>query len=280
MDSIRDYEACNKAARLLREGFPIGTYIRGVCGLWADGQQQAALDTIYKIKGEKRNGRPIGATLTSAEFAVKLDPDLISPSVRDLVFNVHQLATRLGSICFIRAPIKSVVGASLPDRLISRTDDGTYWIQNWLPEGCYPAATWLESLHKMSIRLPVATSMNVSGNPEIVEPEEGRRFCEANGVPMFLADLGDPGRARGSFPIIHIDIKGITLIREGHFPAHLFRLLLHPWEIDLSNYQPAKYPLMDYSPAEEQTSGQPAELRVRLVETMDGAIPSSDSMAG
>jgi hypothetical protein len=271
MISIRDSEACNKAARLLSEGFPIGTYIRGVCGLWTDGQLPAGLDEIYRIKGEKRSGRPIGAIMTSSEFIRKLDGELIAPSARDLVMDDHRLATRLGSICFIRAPIRGIVGTSLPDRLVSRTEDGTYWIQNWLPEGCNPAATWLESMRRMNIRLPVATSMNVSGSPEIVEPEKGRQFCEENGVPMFLADTGDPGRAHGSFPIIQVDFKGIALIREGHFPARLFQSLLQGWEIDLSNYQQAKYPLVDFIRAEEEVFMQPAELRLRLIETMDGS---------
>jgi hypothetical protein len=269
MDSIRDRMMCDKAARLLGEGFPIGTFIRGVCGMWADGQQPAGIDAIYRIKGEKRSGRPIGTTLNSSEFVERLDPDMISPSVWDLVLDARQLATRLGSICFIRAPIRGAIGASLPELLVSRTDDGTYWIQNWLPEGCSSAVTWLESLRRVGIRLPVATSMNVSGNPEIAEPVEGLRFCEANGVPMFLADPEDPGRARGSFPIIQIDINGITLIREGHFPARLFKFLLQGWEIDLSNYLPAKYPLLDFASAEEHVFDQPAELRLNLIKTMD-----------
>jgi hypothetical protein len=270
MYSIRDIEACNKAARLLSEGFPIGTYIRGVCGLWADGQLPSGLDAIHRIKGEKRSGRPVGTTMTSTEFVRGIDADHIAPSVRDLVMNDHQLASRLGSLCFIRAPIRNELGTSLPDRLVSRTEDGTYWIQNWLPEGCNPAAAWMESMRRMNIRLPVATSMNVSGSPEIVEPEKGRQFCEENGVPMFLADLEDPRLAHGSFPIIQLDMKGITLIREGHFPARLFQSLLQGWEIDISNYQSAKYPLMDLDRIEEQMSRQPAGLRMRLIETMDG----------
>jgi hypothetical protein len=165
MFSIRDSEACNKAARLLSEGFTIGTYIRGVCGLWADGQLPSGLEEIYRIKGEKRSGRPIGAIMPSAEFVSILDEDQIAPPARDLFLNDNLLATRLGSICFIRAPITDIVGSSLPDRLVSRTDDGTCWIQNWLPEGCNPAANWLESMRSMNISLPVATSMNVEREP-------------------------------------------------------------------------------------------------------------------
>jgi tRNA A37 threonylcarbamoyladenosine synthetase subunit TsaC/SUA5/YrdC len=270
MRSILDEEICNKAAKLLVEGLTIGTFIRGVCGLWADGRQPAGIDAIYRIKGEKRTGRPIGATLYSSEFVEMLDPDMISPSVREAALNPHTLAARLGSICFIRAPIKPSLVDSLPDLLVSRTYNGIYWVQNWLPEGCRSTETWLKVLRRMSIRLPVATSMNVSGQPEIAIPEEGLQFCETYNVPMFLADLDDPGRAHGSFPIIQIDKNGFSLIREGHFPARLFKFLLHGWEIDLSNYLPAKFPLLDFVPANKQIFNQPAELRLSLIENMDG----------
>ena len=60
MTSIRDSDACKKAADLLQQGLPVGTYIRGVCGLWVDGQREDGLDTLYRIKGEMRARRPVG----------------------------------------------------------------------------------------------------------------------------------------------------------------------------------------------------------------------------
>jgi tRNA A37 threonylcarbamoyladenosine synthetase subunit TsaC/SUA5/YrdC len=270
MNSIHDDEVCNQAAVLLKRGFPIGAYIRGVCGLWADGHQEKGLDALYRIKGERRGSRPVGTTLTSEAFIEMLDPDRISPSVRGLFLDERELVSRLGSLCFIRAPMKKEVADSIPDRVFSKTDDGTYWIQNWLPEGYTSAASWMDSICKAGISLPVATSMNVSGEPEIVDQEQGRQFCEANGVPMFLADPENPERAQGSFPILQVDCDGIRLIREGQFPPVLFRLLLSGWDIDLSNYRRAKFPLIDFQEAEGEQALESAELRRRLLEVMDG----------
>lgn len=266
MDSIRDGDACRRAAQRLKQGIPIGTYIRGVCGLWADGQREDGLDQLYRIKGERRGSRPVGTTLTSPQFTEMLNPAQISPSVKGLILSERELVSRLGSLCFIRAPVRDEVGETLPDRLVSRTEDGTYWIQNWLPEGCTSAAAWMNAVGEVGITLPVATSMNISGKPEIVDQDQGREFCGAHDVPIFLADPESPGRAKGSFPIIQVDREGITLVREGHFPAILFRSLLTGWSIDLSDYQHAKFRLIDAAAREDE----PADLRRRLIRILDG----------
>jgi hypothetical protein len=67
-----------------------------------------------------------------------------------------------------------------------------------------------------------------------------------------------------------VDKAGIHLIREGHFPGILFRYLLQEWEIDLSDYKPAKYPLVQI-PEQLQSgaiAGEP--LRIALIEHLDG----------
>ena len=52
--SIRDIRACTNAARQIESGEVVGSYIRGVCGLWIDGASTKAIDRIDEIKGEKR----------------------------------------------------------------------------------------------------------------------------------------------------------------------------------------------------------------------------------
>lgn len=270
MYSVRDKDSCTRAADLLRQGFPIGTYIRGVCGLWADGNSQEGLDALYRIKGERRGSRPVGTTLTAPAFIELPHPNKISDSAIELLLDEHKLVQRLGSLCFIRVPVREKVGGSLPDRLVSRSEDGTYWIQNWLPEGCAPAAAWMDSVRELGVTLPVATSMNVSGRPEIVDQEQGRQFCVVNHVPLFLADPENPGRVRGSFPIIQVDRAGIALIREGHFPAAVFQALLVGWNIDLSNYQRAKFPPVEVPQPAGVLGEEPSGLRRRLLRALDG----------
>ncbi len=231
-------------------------------------RDESALDALYRIKGEARGGRPVGTILTASAFIDMLQPDRIAPSARTLMLDGQVLASRLGSICFIRAPMKAELSESLPDRLFSKTDDWTYWIQNWLPEGCRPASPWIDAMREKDILLPAASSMNVSGEPEIADQEEGRAFCEAKGVPIFLADPENPGRARGSFPILQIDEERIRLLRSGHFDPNLFRTLLAGWDIDISSYQDAKFPLVDIP--QGGTIDDPGELRQRLLEHLDG----------
>jgi hypothetical protein len=268
--SIRDVRACTSAAWQIESGQVVGSYIRGVCGLWIDGASAKAIDLIDEIKGEKRAGRPFGTTLDGAEFTRMIDPDQIAPSARSLFLDADQLRSRLGSLCFIRIPIRKQVGIELPPRLVSQTEAGTYWLQNWLPRGCRSSQLWMEALQGQKIEFPSATSMNVSGNPELVEQQAGVEFCESQGISIFLGDPESKRDVKGSFPILQVDKAGIRLIREGHFPVILFRYLLQEWEIDLSDYKPAKYPLVQI-PEELQSgavTGDP--LRLALIEHLDG----------
>jgi len=268
--SIRDIRACTSAARQIDSGEVVGSYIRGVCGLWIDGASAKAVEHIDEIKGEKRAGRPFGTTLDGAEFARMIDPDQIAASTRGLFLDADQLRSRLGSLCFLRIPIRKQVGIDLPPRLVSQTEDGTYWLQNWIPWGCHSSALWMEALQGQKIEFPFATSMNVSGNPELVEQEAGVAFCESQGISIFLGDPQSRYEVKGSFPILQVDKAGIRLIREGHFPGILFRYLLQEWEIDLSDYKPAKYPLVQIPEALQfgALAGEP--LRLALIERLDG----------
>ena len=128
----------------------------------------------------------------------------------------------------------------------------------------------MEALRKESVDLPAVTSMNVSGEPELVDGEAGLQFCKEHQVPLFLGDRNSPGRAKGSFPILQVGSKGIALIREGHFPARLFQSLLGDWEINLSDYQSASFPPVDLPQEIEEAAVSPKRLRLQLLEFLDG----------
>ena len=268
--SIRDRIACKEAARQITQADVVGTYIRGVCGLWIDGASARAIERIDEIKGERREGRPLGTTLDGPEFASMIDPDQIAAPVRSLFLDAGQLRARLGSLCFIRSPIRKKVGSEMPPRLVSQTEDGTYWLQNWIPWGCRSAERWIEAIQEQNIPFPSATSMNVSGTPELVDQAEGSAFCAAHGISMFLGDPESRYDVKGSFPILQVDHSGIRLLREGHFRGQLFQYLLQEWEIDLSDYKPAKYaPLQTM--VELQSGAVTGEsLRLALIERLDG----------
>jgi hypothetical protein len=268
--SIRDRQACRDAAEQVGSGKVVGSYIRGVCGLWIDGASSNAIALVDEIKGEQRAGRPFGTTLDGPEFANMIDPDQIAPAIRDLFLDADVLRQRLGSLCFIRIPIKGKIGSELPPRLVSQTEDEIYWLQNWIPWGCRSSELWMEAMQRQGIEYPSATSMNVSGTPELVEQAAGVEFCEAHGISIFLGDPESKREVQGSFPILQVDKAGISLIREGHFPGLLFRHLLQEWEVDLRNFKPGKYPLVQIP--EELSSGAITGqlLRNALIEQLDG----------
>jgi hypothetical protein len=270
LQSIRDRGACADAAKQIARGEVTGSYIRGVCGLWIDGGSAKAIDRIDEIKGEKRANRPFGTTLDGAEFSAMIDPDQIASAVGDLFLDADRLRARLGSMCFIRIPIRKQIGMDLPARLISQTDDGTYWLQNWMPWGCRSSAQWIEAMKEQNTEFPSATSMNVSGTPELVDQEAGVEFCRQHNISTFLGDPESKYEVKGSFPILQVDKGGIHLIREGHFPGLLFRYLLPEWDIDLSDVKRAKYPLVQI-PAEWQSGALTGDaLRLALIEHLDG----------
>jgi hypothetical protein len=238
--------------------------------LWIDGASAQAIDRIDEIKGEKRANRPFGTTLDGTEFASMIDPDGIAPSARNLFLDADRLQSRLGSLCFIRIPIRQQVGMEMPPRLVSQTEDGTYWLQNWIPSGCRSSEVWMDAVKRQAIAFPSATSMNVSGSPELVEQEAGTAFCEEHGVPIFLGDPESRSEVRGSFPILQVDKTGIRLLREGHFPGHIFRSLLQEWEVDLRDTKPAKYPLVQLPDALQTGAVTGDPLRLALIEHLDG----------
>ncbi len=270
LQSIRDPLACDLAARQIASGEVVGTYIRGVCGLWIDGASARAVDRIDGIKGELREGRPFGTTLDGLEFTSMIDPDRIAPSTRSLYLDPDRLRSRLGSLCFIRIPVRRQAGEALPPRLVSRTEDGTYWLQNWMPSGSRSSDGWVRAMQAQQIQFPSATSMNVSGTPELVDQADGATFCEAHGIATFLGDPESRSGVKGSFPILQVDQTGIRLLREGHFPGQVFRSLLPEWEIDLSGSKPAKYPFVSL-PADLKSGALTGDaLRLALIEQLDG----------
>lgn len=242
--SFRERSNCREAARLMAAGYTVGAFVRTTCGIWIDGSSAAGVDAVYRIKGQKRVGRPFSMLLDAPRFVARLDPDQLAPALHDIFLDPDKLAARLGDLCFIRAPITAAAAGALPEELWSRTPDGTFWLQNWVGCDNAPALMLLEEMAAQGTELPVATSMNVSGQPEIVDQEDGAQFCREHDIPLFLHDPAHRGHVQGSYPIISIDHDGVHLLRHGHFPGELFRYLLDGLPVTLEGARPATYPLV------------------------------------
>ena len=242
--SIRDPIACRRAMELLRDGGAFGSFFRGVCAVWVDGTNPDAVEAVFKIKGEQRGRRPFSGIISAERLSKLIDLSRVAPSTRDLLSDPDELGNRIGSLCFIRDPVADSVAASLPEWVVSQTDDGTHWVQSWIPDGWATPSILIDAFKNAGVHLPIVTSMNVSGQREIVDMEEGLRFSATHGIALFLADPDTPGEVKGSFPILSVDASGIKLAREGHFPGYLFDALLDRWHVDRTDSQPAKYPLV------------------------------------
>ena len=268
--SIWDEADCRAAAALLSRGRPVGTYIRGVCGIWVDGGNGSAIETAYTIKGEKRGHRPLGVILDAESLSGMIDVGRIARETHSLFLDPEMLLARLGSLCFIRYPVAESVASSLPGAVLSRDGEGMRWLQSWIPEGCSTTRIWIRQLHEQHVDLPIATSMNLSGHPELVDQEDGAAFCEQHEIPIFLGSPDVVGVARGSFPILRVDETGISVVREGHFPSVLFDHLLDGWMVDQSDVQPARHPVVETHSRQSASAIAPNELRQQMIATLDG----------
>src|SRR6266704_1102788 len=132
--SVWEQAAREKAAVFVQQGEAIGTYNRGVCAIWGDGDNPRFPGRVAQIKGEKRGERPLAASLRTRTFVEMLDPAKISSDLHDLFLKADDLAARTSSLCFLRAPITEAAAASIPASLISRLPDDTPILQNWDPE--------------------------------------------------------------------------------------------------------------------------------------------------
>ena len=264
--SMRDPIVCRKAAELLRDGGAFGSLVRGVCAVWVDGRNSDAVEAVYRIKGEQRGRRPFGVIISAERLSKLVDLSRVAPSTRGLLSDPDDLGNRIGSLCFIRYPVADSVAASLPEWVVSQTDDGTHWVQSWMPDGWAGPRLLIDALNSAGVDLPIVTSMNVSGQPELVDQEEGLRFSATHGITLFLADPDAPGAVKGSFPILAFDASGIKLAREGHFPGYLFDALLNRWHVDRTDSQPAQYPLVATHSEASARKIAPHVLRTEIIE--------------
>lgn len=266
--SIRDARSRAWAASLLKQGFPVGSFVRAVCALWVDAANEDAIESIYDIKGERRVGRPISTVFSASEFVQMIDPQEVPADLRDVVLDAGELEARFGSLGFLRVPIRKEVAAGLPPSTVSRTLDGKYWLQNYIATPIDSVSRFVAEMKRQGVGVPAATSMNVSGEPEIVSHVQGVAFCKSHGIPLFLADYKDRGRVRGSFPIVSIDRTGAKLVREGQFPGYLVKYLLG-CEVDMSQTVPAKYPVVRTHCEKCAQRVSPHQLHDEIVDYLD-----------
>lgn len=238
-----DEEGIRRAARLVAGGHVIGIFIDGVDTIWVDGRQSQAAAKIQAIKGEGRVGKPLSAILEADALAPLIDRDRIPQPLQDIFVNAEELAARMGALAALRLPVRAEAARELPPYMVSQTADGIYWLQDFIPHGHPTTSQLVHDLALAGVTLPAATSMNVSGMPEIADQAMALAFSRQHGIPVLLHDPHPNPHVQGSFPILGVGPEGVVLLREGHFPKQLFGYLLEYDGIDLSQTKPARYPI-------------------------------------
>lgn len=261
--SLHDPEARLEAARIVKSGEPVGIYNRGVCAIWGDGNNYKFYKKVTTIKGEKRAKRPLATTLRTSDFIRLIDDAKIPPSLHSVLLDAGSLAERIGSLCFLRMPIKKEFALKFPDYIVSQNTKGQFEMQNWDAAGHSQTHSFIELLLEMGVTLPAVTSMNYTGSPEIVDQDEGIEFAKKAGIKLFLIDEKDPGVAKGSFTILGVGKNGLTVIRDGHVPGHVFPYLLEV-KVDTKTAIPAKFPQIAF-PDDFFIGDNPIELRKKVI---------------
>lgn len=238
-----DSEGIRRAAAMVADGYALGIYMDGVDALWVDGRRQEAAAKIQAIKGEKRLGKPLSGILRTEVLVPMLDQDQIPESLWPVFLHAQELSARLGALGALRLPIHSEAAHDLPPYMYSQTDDGTNWFQNFIPNGHPTSSQLVNELNLAGVSLPAATSMNVSGQPEIANQDEALAFSRQHDIPLLLHDPHPNPYVRGSFPILGVGPGGLVLLREGHFPGQLFTYILEDDDLDMSQAKPAKFPI-------------------------------------
>jgi len=239
---LGDLSGTRRGAQYVAAGQAIGTYLDGVDTIWINAANPAAVRMVEIMKGEARVGKPLSTTLESADLVPLLDENRIPQALHHIFLDHEELTARLGALAPLRLPVRGDVAERLPRVLTTMTADGVHWLQNWTPNGHESGTLLVRELRKLGVNLPGATSMNVSGRPEIADQREALAFSREHGIPLLLCELQPTPDAEGSFPIIGVGPEGVVLLREGHFPGELFRDLLN-YDVDLTQAKPAKYPI-------------------------------------
>lgn len=261
-----------EAAEIVAAGEIIGVFNRGVNAIWLNGAEEVAMDRLYKVKGERRKGKPTALTLDLKYFVQFIDTSHLASEVREFIELSQDLRSHLGSLCFIRAPIKAEYIDVLPAGSLSKDKQGQVWAQSWDPYGHPPAEDLVKRIINLGVRYPAITSMNYSGSPEIVEQSEAGEFCKANNIPIFLKDDKANPLVKGSYTIITLTDKGIELTRDGNIPGRMIQPIFNSLILINDNVVPAKHPQLEFP--KYLTEGLSAEgIRMAILLFLEGRNP-------
>lgn len=273
--SLLDSKDREMAAGLVAKGKVIGVFNRGVNALWIDGENTHAVQNMQEMKGEARQGRPVALTIGFDQFVRMIDSVSLAPEVKRFleVYSglERSLKKELGSLCFLRAPLNPSFEDQVPRSSVSRDEQGRVWIQTWDPHGHNPTEQLLALMSKIGVKFPAVTSMNISGEPELVDQKLGEQFCSDKGVSMYLRDPKAREDLVGSYTIVTLNERGFELTRDGNVPGRLIEPIFNA-QLLTDSARPSKYPQLDF-PGELTEGLSPVGVRMAILLYLNGRDP-------
>ncbi|MBU3957425.1 hypothetical protein KKI19_04100 [Patescibacteria group bacterium] len=262
----------NCAAGLITGGEVVGVFNRGVNALWIDGGNQEAVLKLQTIKGELRQNRPVALTIGFERLVNLIDTNALTDEAKQFLDISGNLKSELGSLCFLRVPLKTEYIVRVPASSLNY-EGGRVWIQSWDPYGHRWTEQFLRSIEGLGVEFPAVTSMNISGEPEIVDQDEGEEFCREHGIPLYLRDPRANSLLKGSYTIITLSERGIELTRDGNIPGRVIEKIIRS-PLVTEGVRRSRYPQLEF-PDSMFEGLSPKGVRIAALLYLTGKNPGS-----
>ncbi len=266
VESVWNEASQRRAANLIAQGETVGLFMGSVCTFWGKGDDLNFFNEVVRVKGEKRKTKQLSIITNSYEIVKLIDPTKIPAALQPIFLNPAEMAIRFGALCFLQLPVRQELAHTIAPHHLSYAEDGTPIMMGLDPYGNSALELLSHVTRQLGVKFLTGSSLNASGQPEIVEQVEGIEYChKVGGVPLFLIDPLNTGKAKGSLPIIRIDQDGPKLIRDGFIPTPALEKLIG-MPIDTSLAQLAIHPRLTLRP--EVLERPPYYLRRTILEIL------------
>ena len=261
------------AVERIKAGDIVAAQMRGVFGIWANAEDQEAIDRILTIKGEPDPNKKFSSMMFATDFLTYVDISLTHQDIRHLFKDAGIFGKRFGAVCHVRAPVEKDKISEIPLPLVSQVDDINY-MHNIDPFGRDGMNRFIGGLNIAGLKFIGVTSLNdhAIGEVEITDYQRAVEFCLEKRISSLLVNRANQAdsevsrpRGIGSFAII--DLKDLTAMRDGHIPVQIIERLIGV-KLDNSNMQPHRHSQLDFTTFLE-IDLDPEELRLKVISYVD-----------
>jgi tRNA A37 threonylcarbamoyladenosine synthetase subunit TsaC/SUA5/YrdC len=221
--SLLNVRDINESVGIIKRGGIVIAQLGGVFGMFADGQNRDALDTILTAKQISDKNRPFSTMMFYKDIIKYVDLSLVHRELYKTLSNGQDLAKLIGTLIHLRLPLRHDLVHEIPTSMRNLSDD--VWIIHSLDPSGRPIENFIRQLNVNGIKFVAVTTLNKHGEPEITTWEEAIEFSSAfirfpHAEPIHLKDPTYKRKSvKGSLTIVDTMYKSI--VREGFVPTEL-----------------------------------------------------------